>query len=155
MASVNLNNVEFDWHQREPGYSWSAAVLGPAIGASRIGATLYQLPPGQASFPYHYEYGCEEWLLVLTGTVTLRDPDGERVLAAGDVVCFPEGPEGAHRVHNHGPDPARIVLFSTKARPAVAVFPDSDKLVLFSGGEPVDDLIAARSATLDYWEGER
>jgi len=155
MASVNLNHVELDWRQDEPGYSWQAAVLGPALGASRIGATLYELPPGQASFPYHYEYGCEEWLLVLTGEITLRDPEGERALAAGDVVCFPEGPQGAHRVANHGQQPARIVLFSTKGRPAVAVFPDSDKLVLFSGGEPVDDLIAGRSDSLDYWEGER
>jgi uncharacterized cupin superfamily protein len=155
MASVNLNQVELDWRQEEPGYSWQAAVLGPALGASRIGATLYELPPGQASFPYHYEYGCEEWLLVLTGEVTLRDPEGERALAAGDVVCFPEGPQGAHRVANHGEQPARIVLFSTKGRPAVAVFPDSDKLVLFSGGEPVDDVIAGRSDSLDYWEGER
>ena len=130
-------------------------MLGPSVGASRIGATLYELPPGQASFPYHYEYGCEEWLLVLTGEVTLRDPEGERALAAGDVVCFPEGPQGAHRVANHGEQPARIVLFSTKGRPAVAVFPDSDKVVLFSGGEPVDDLIAGRSDSLDYWEGER
>jgi uncharacterized cupin superfamily protein len=155
MASVNLNHVELDWRQDEPGYSWQAAVLGPALGASRIGATLYELPPGQASFPYHYEYGCEEWLLVLTGEITLRDPEGERALAAGDVVCFPEGPQGAHRVANHGQQPARIVLFSTKGRPAVAVFPDSDKVVLFSGGEPVDDLIAGRSDSLDYWEGER
>jgi len=155
MASVNLNHVELDWRQDEPGYSWQAAVLGPALGASRIGATLYELPPGQASFPYHYEYGCEEWLLVLTGEITLRDPEGERALAAGDVVCFPEGPQGAHRVANHGQQPARIVLFSTKGRPAVAVFPDSDKVVLFSGGEPVDDLIAGRSDSLDYWERER
>ena len=155
MASVNLNHVELDWRQDEPGYSWRAVVLGPAIGASRIGATLYELGPGQASFPYHYEYGCEEWLLVLTGEVTLRDPEGERTLAAGDLVCFPEGPDGAHRVVNHGDVPARIVLLSTKGRPAVAVFPDSDKVVLFSGGEPVDDLIAGRSASLDYWDGER
>ena len=112
MASVNLNHVELDWRQDEPGYSWQAAVLGPALGASRIGATLYELPPGQASSPYHYEYGCREWLLVLTGEITLRDPEGERALAAGDVVCFPEGPQGAHRVANHGQQPAphRAVL---------------------------------------------
>ena len=153
MASVNLNHVELDWRQDEPGYSWRAAVLGPALGASRIGATLYELPPGQASFPYHYEYGCEEWLLVLTGEVTLRDREGERSLAAGDVVCFPEGPQGAHRVANHGEQPARIVLFSTKGRPAVAVFPDSEKVLLFSGGEG-DDLIARKADAVGYWDGE-
>ena len=44
---------------------------------------------------------------MLDGTPTLRDPDGERVLRRGDVVCFPTGPEGAHQVRGpgHGDDP--------------------------------------------------
>ena len=155
MRHVNINQPPFNLTQEQPGYSWRAAELGPAIGAVRMGATLYELPPGEATFPYHYEYGCEEWAIVLRGRPTLRRPNGEDVLEPGDVVCFPEGPQGAHRVANHGQQPARIVLFSTKGRPAVAVFPDSDKVVLFSGGEPVDDLIAGRSDSLDYWEGER
>ena len=35
---------------------------------------------------------------MLSGSPTLRGPDGERVLRAGDVVCFPVGPDGAHQV---------------------------------------------------------
>ncbi|HYW28190.1 MAG TPA: hypothetical protein VE824_00170 [Gaiellales bacterium] len=81
MRSVNIHNVPLDRSQEQPGFSWTAAVLGPRIGAVEMGATLYELPPGQASFPYHYEYGCEEWLLVVTGTPTLRDPEGAHRLA--------------------------------------------------------------------------
>ena len=40
------------------------------------GASVYELPPGQAICPYHYEYGEEEWLLVLDGRPTLRHPEG-------------------------------------------------------------------------------
>lgn len=76
MRRVNINQPEFNLTQEQPGYSWRAAELGPAIGAARMGATLYELPPGEASFPYHYEYGCEEWLLLVSGAATLRDPDG-------------------------------------------------------------------------------
>jgi uncharacterized cupin superfamily protein len=118
-----------------------------------MGATLYELPPGEASFPYHYEYGCEEWLLLVSGSATLRDPDGDHVLAAGDLVCVPEGPGGGHRVVNTGDVPARVVILSTKSRPAVAVFPDSEKVLLFSGGEG-DDLIARKADTVGYWDGE-
>ena len=50
----------------------------------------------------------EEWLLVLAGTPTLRDPDGEHELEPGDLVCFPEGPEGAHKVTNRARGAARI-----------------------------------------------
>jgi uncharacterized cupin superfamily protein len=41
---------------------------------------------------YHYEYGREEWVLVLAGMVTLRHPDREDVLRPGDLVCFRKGP---------------------------------------------------------------
>jgi uncharacterized cupin superfamily protein len=34
---------------------------------------------------------------VIAGEPTLRQPDGERALQPGDVVCFPWGPEGATR----------------------------------------------------------
>ena len=81
MRRVNINQPEFNLTQEQPGYSWRAAELGPAIGAARMGATLYELPPGEASFPYHYEYGCEEWLLLVSGSATLRDPEGDH--AAG------------------------------------------------------------------------
>ena len=154
MRSVNLHDVELDWQQQQPGYSWQAAVLGPALGASMLGATLYQLPAGEASFPYHYEYGCEEWLMVLEGTLTLHDPDGDHPLRAGDVVCFGEGPQGAHRVVNSGNGAARLLFLSTKGRPAVAVFPDSQKVVLFTGND-ADDVIARKADSVGYWEGER
>ena len=153
MRRVNINQPEFNLTQEQPGYSWRAAELGPAIGAARMGATLYELPPGEASFPYHYEYGCEEWLLLVSGSATLRDPDGDHALTAGDLVCFPEGPDGGHRVVNTGDVPARMVILSTKGRPAVAVFPDSEKVVLSSGGEG-DDLIARKADAVGYWDGE-
>jgi hypothetical protein len=49
--------------------------------------------------------------------------------------------------------PARMVILSTKSRPAVAVFPDSEKVLLFSGGEG-DDLIARKADSVGYWDGE-
>ena len=58
---------------------------------------MYDLDPGESVCPYHYEHPEEEWLLVLAGRPTLRDPDGEHELAEGDLVCFLEGPDGAPR----------------------------------------------------------
>lgn len=153
MQRVNIHTVPLDTAQEQPGYSWTAAVLGPRIGASAMGATLYELPPGQATFPYHYEYGCEEWLLVVSGTPTLRGPDGDQRLEGGDLVCFPEGPDGGHRVVNEGDELTRVIILSTKGRPAMAVFPDSGKLLAFTGDER-DDLIVRRADAVDYWEGE-
>jgi hypothetical protein len=80
-----------------PGYEVPYARLGPLLGASALGMTVYELNEGNSICPYHYEYPDEEWLIVLEGTPSLRDPEGEHDLARGDVVCFPTGPTGHTR----------------------------------------------------------
>jgi uncharacterized cupin superfamily protein len=99
------------------------------------------------------EYGREEWLVVLAGRPTVRVPDEERELEAGDVVCFPEGPAGAHKVTNRGSEAARVMLISTKQMPVVFVYPDSDKLAV---GVPNanDYLVVRRSSGVGYFDGE-
>ena len=153
MKVFNLFDGELDKRREQAGFSWTAAAVGSAIGGKELGASLYELEPGEKSFPYHYEYGAEEWLIVVAGTPTLRGPGGERELRSGDTVAFPEGPEGAHQVLNHTDEPVRVLILSTKSPfPAVAVYPDSDKLGVwladgFQG-------IFRRGDAVDYWEGE-
>ena len=87
------------------------------------------------------------------GAPTLRDPDGEHELGPGDLVCFPAGPEGAHKVTNLAPERALVAMLSTRAKTSLAVYPDSDKVGVFSSdGET--RLLLPRSAAVDYWHGE-
>jgi hypothetical protein len=55
--------------------------------------SVYELPPGEAIGPYHYEDPEEEWLLVLDGRPTLRNPQGDDELPTWDAVFFPPGDE--------------------------------------------------------------
>jgi uncharacterized cupin superfamily protein len=103
------------------------------LGAERMGATVTELDPGEGSAPYHYECGREEWVLVLVGTPTLRHPGGEDLLTAGDVVCFHDGPTGAHRLINSQSEPVRVVFFSTKGLPSNVCYPDSGEWFLRNG----------------------
>ncbi len=66
---------------------------------------------------------------MLTGRPALRSPDGVRRLQAGDVVGFPSGPEGAHRVSNPGEEPARVLLLSTMHSPEIAEHLDTGTLL--------------------------
>ena len=54
--------------------------------------SVYDFTPGESIGPYHFEWTDEEWLIALAGQVTIRVPEGERVLGPGEVVCFPAGP---------------------------------------------------------------
>jgi len=132
-----------------PGYQNRAKPIGPLIGAERLGATIYELPQGQSTCPYHYEYGREEWLFVLDGHPILRDPDGEHRLEPGDVVLFPEGPDGAHKLTNRDPGLARIMILSNTDDPSVGFYPDSAKIGIWPPGS-----IFRQSDEVDYYLGE-
>lgn len=135
-----------------PGFHQREAVLGPRLGGSRIGVSVYDLDPGEKTWPYHYELAEEEWLLVVAGAPTLREPGGERQLRPGDVVCFPVGPEGAHQLRNDSDEPARLVLCSMVAGgPDATVYPDSGKAQLRGEGT---HLRWRTGPPLDYWDGE-
>ena len=154
MRRFNVFSAEFEYDADDPdGYRAGMARFGARIGATMLGGTVYDLPPGQSNCPYHYEYGNEEWLLVLEGRLTLRHPDGEDELDPGDVVCFAVGPGGAHKLTNRSETPVRVLMLSTRHEPAVAVYPDSDKIGVWPGDER-DDLLVRRESAVEYWDGE-
>jgi uncharacterized cupin superfamily protein len=153
VANVFTLETEASDPDDPPPYDGRYARLGEAIGSSRMGATIYELGPGQSICPYHYEYGNEEWLLVVTGRPTLRTPEGESELEPGDAVCFSEGPEGAHKVTNGGEEASRVLMLSTKQRPDISVYPDSDKIGVYPGNR--DDMgLFVRGDKVPYFRGE-
>ena len=148
MKRFNLHTASTKLDGDEPeGYRTGGNRFGKSIGASMIGGTIYDLPEGEAICPYHFEYGDEEWLVVLTGTPTVRTPEETTTLEPGDVVCFPAGPAGAHKVTG----PARVLMVSTLNEPSVAVYPDSDKLGVYVGDYR---LLVQRDSGVGYWQGE-
>jgi uncharacterized cupin superfamily protein len=154
MRVFNINEPQFEYDDSDPEpYRAGMDRFGAKIGASQLGGSIYELPPGQSVCPYHYEYAEEEWLLVLTGSATVRHAGGSSKLGPGDVVCFATGPEGAHKVTNDGDETIRVLMLSTVRWPAVTVYPDSDKIGAFAapGGERI---LVRRSDNRDYYDGE-
>ena len=154
MRRVNVATAEYERDPDDPaGFRAAMARIGPGLGATQTGASIYELPPGEAVCPYHYEYAEEEWLLVLEGNPPVRDPDGEHRLEPLDLVFFERGPAGAHRVQNDSGETARVLMFSTVITPAATVYPDSDKIAVWTGNK-ADDVMVHRSSDVPYFEGE-
>ena len=156
MRRVRLSGAELDLALDDtdpPGYQASRDRIGRRLGAQQTGASLYEVPPGQAVCPYHYEHAEEEWVLVVEGHPSVRTPEGTQVLDPLDLVFFPTGPEGAHQIRNDSDAPARVLMWSTVVHPAVTVYPDSDKVGVYVR-DGSDDLIVRRSAGVDYYDGE-
>lgn len=154
MRPINIAAPEFEYDPEDPdGYRAGMVRLGEALGAKESGATVYELAPGQAVCPYHYEVGEEEWLLVLAGTPTLRHPAGSERLAPWDVACFLRGPEGAHKIANETGENARVLMFSTVTTPAATVYPDSGKVGIYTG-DRLSETIFKGEPGAGYYDGE-
>ena len=135
-----------------PGHRFAATSLTKRFGAVATGMGIYELEPGHAAWPYHFETSEEEWLIVIEGELTLRTPEGETVLHAGDVAAFPAGAAGAHAVRNHTDAPVRYAMPSTNAPYGDAsVYPDSGKLRVAARGF---DHRGWLGEPVEYWEGE-
>jgi uncharacterized cupin superfamily protein len=151
---MNAGELEFIYDPEDPeGFRSGMARLGPQLGAERTGVSVYELPPGPALCPYHYEYGEEEWVLVLEGRPTLRTPDGERELHSLDIAFFPRGPAGAHQLRNDGDEPVRLLMFSDVVHPSATAYPDSGKVGIWTG-DKAEDLMVERSSGVPYFHGE-
>lgn len=110
---------------------------------------LRRLDPGQYNAPYHFHRYAEELFLILSGSATLRTPAGLETVAEGDILFFEAGESGAHQLHNHTDAPCTYLDMRSYIGHDVCEYPDSDKIILVSGGETF-----RRSEQHSYFEGE-
>jgi uncharacterized cupin superfamily protein len=154
MRRVSLSNPTFEYDDADPnGFRAGMFRVGPQLGATDTGASLYEIPPGQAICPYHYEYGEEEWVLALQGRPSVRTPEGTEQLEPLDMVFFAKGPEGAHQVRNDTDETARVLMWSMVVTPTATAYPDSDKVGVWTG-DKAENLMVRRTSAVDYYDGE-
>ena len=152
----NIYEPEFDEPREHDGFRARRARIGHQLGTERIGISLWEIPPGQKAYPYHFHLSEEEVLVVLDGTPTLRTPAGSRRLGADEVGRFPTGEEGAHQLWNEGAEDVRLLAISTHGAPDVVIYPDTNKL---SAAERLPGSDGRKhyfriEDEVDYWEGE-
>ena len=154
MRRVNIADPDFSYDADDIGGFRSGLFRpGPQLGAEQTGASVYEVPPGQSVCPYHYEYGEEEWLLVLAGRPLLRRPEGTERLEPFDLVFFAIGPEGAHQVSNDSEETVRVLMWSNVVVPSATAYPDSDKVGVWTGIRE-ENLMAPRSSDVGDYHGE-
>jgi uncharacterized cupin superfamily protein len=158
---ANVFKPGFDAHQERPGFTSKRARIGWQAETERLGASLYEVPPGQATFPYHWHAANEELLIVLAGRPSVRTPAGWRELEEGEVVCFPRGERGAHQVANRSDRAVRFLMLSEMNAPEVNVYPDTHKVGartrapgshVTGEGDVFETFM--RDDAVDYWHSE-
>jgi uncharacterized cupin superfamily protein len=152
----NINNANYEDRDAPAGFRARRARIGYELASELIGASLWQLPPGEAAYPYHFHYSDEEIVIVLKGRPTLRCPQGTRAMQEGEAVRFALGEAGAHQILNRTDEPVTFLAISSSGRPDIVVYPDSGKIGANerrADGSGLREVFRASDA-VDYWEGE-
>ncbi len=153
----NINDPVFDEPREQPGFQCLRARLSRQAGSERLGLSLWEIPPGEAAYPYHYHLTEEELVLVLEGRPSLRTPAGWCQLEQGEVLAFPRGESGAHQFDNRTQETVRFLSVSTSGEPDIVLYPDSGKLGacerLADGGGLRTMFRLAE--IVDYYDGEQ
>lgn len=155
MRSVRLDTTPFR-HDPDAPAGFRAGMIRPGgdFGAAHSSVSYYELPPGEAVCPYHYEYGEEEWAMALDGPMWVRDPNGVHRVEPLELVFFPRGPEGAHQVRNDGDAVVHVVMWGEMGGIGATAYPDSDKVGVWTGVDG-EEGIFVRATGVDYYHGER
>ena len=153
---ANIEEPHFDQIREHPGFRARRARLGRQAGAERLGLSLWELPPGEAAYPFHFHLAEEELLVVLEGSPSLRTGEGWRRLDRGEVVAFPRGEAGAHQLHNDSGETVRFLAISTSGEPDIVLYPDSAKVGVSERLPAAGFQAMFRLAdSVDYHDGER
>lgn len=134
------------------GYEYFRRKFVPFGGAKNALVSIYEIPPGKSAYPYHYHHKNEETFYILSGEGILKTPEGERKVTAGELLFFPTGPEGAHKLTNSsGNEMLTYIDFDVVHDIDIAVYPDSDKIGIWGMGI---NRIYPEDADVDYYHGE-
>ena len=134
-----INGDAVDWDEYDPDNEntrFRRKTLSSAVDATDLGCSLYELPPGKRSWPYHSHTAHEEAVYVLAGAGMLRAADGEASLMAGDFVTLPADERGGHRIVNDSDEPLRYLMLSTMNEPDITVYPEMEKFGVYVGSPP-------------------
>ena len=111
---------------------------------------LRLLNPGQFSAPYHFHRFAEELFMVISGSMTLRTPDGTESVTSGDIIFFEMGESGAHQFYNHTEEPCTYLDIRSYIGYDVCEYPDSDKILLAPSFE-----VFKKESQTTYFDGEK
>lgn len=151
MKHCNLDDLPRKHKVGAEGYEFTRQdFLG--VHEARSLVRVYELPPGKSAYPYHYHLKNEETFFILKGEGLLRSAGGERAVNSGDLLFFPAGEEGAHKLTNTSDTEPLVYLdFDIVHDLDVTMYPDSGKIGIW--GKDTNKLYRIDD-DVDYYEGE-
>ena len=149
---TNANQLNAKHQNIHHGYEYFKKIILSGENGNKCNVSVYEIPPGKSAYPYHYHFQSEEIFYIISGSGILRTPDGETNVTTGDILVFPAGEAGAHKLTNSSEtEILSYIDFDTYHSPEVSFMPDSNKSVIY--GKGIRKIIN-NDTEVDYYEGE-
>jgi uncharacterized cupin superfamily protein len=87
--------------------------------------------------------------MIISGSATLRTPNGLEIVNSGDLIFFEIGETGAHQLYNHTTETCVFLDIRTYIGFDVCEYPDSNKLLIAPTYE-----IFNKDSKVGYFDGE-
>ncbi len=124
----------------------------PFGAAKNTVVSVYEIPPRKSAYPYHYHLKNEETFYILSGRGVLRTPEGERTVGPGELIFFPTGPEGAHKLTNASETENLVYIdFDAVQDVDIAIYSDSEKIGVWGMGV---NQVFPQGESVGYYDGE-
>ncbi len=159
-----INDQEIEWSEMVHGelIAHKRKDFTQKLTGNKMVASLYEVPPGKASWPFHFHTANEEAFYILEGEGELRCYDKRIKVSAGDFLSFPVGEKGVHQLKNISSEkPLKYLDFGTTNQPDIVFMPDSNKVGIFAGSAPCQNNTKrttrkyfALNSEIDYLAGE-
>lgn len=102
--------------------------LGEVAGLQAFGVNLVHLPAGSWSSQRHWHTHEDEFVLVVAGTLTLVEDEGETILYAGDCAAFAAGSGNGHHLVNRSAETATYLEVGSRHPDDVTYCSDVDMM---------------------------
>lgn len=106
----------------------SAKRLGDAGGLTQFGVNLIILAPGAWASQRHWHEKEDEFVMVLSGELTMIENEGEILMRPGDCATHKAGVANGHHLVNRSTADASFLVVGTRSETERAHYPDIDML---------------------------
>jgi uncharacterized cupin superfamily protein len=100
--------------------------VGDAAGLTKMGINRVVLPPRSRTALLHWHEVDDEFVIIISGEVVLREEGGETVLVAGDCAGFKAGVANGHALENRQDEPAILFEIGTRDEVETVHYPEVD-----------------------------
>lgn len=155
MSSIkheNIHNLTAKRKSEHDGFEYFKKEFVPRGYSDKTLVSVFEIPPLKSAYPYHFHLKNEETFYIIRGEGIVKTPDGEEKVSAGDLLFFPAGSEGAHKLINTSSMENLVYIdFDVIHDLDVAVYPDSKKIGVW--GKDINR-VYPMNADVDYYDGE-